>query len=228
MKLSSKLLLIILAVFFSCSDKAETTGMQPNATDSTIQAGKKHISRIGVSLEPYTKKEIANWEEYQLVDAILINFYAISNAEAMSNAQELTELVTHLKDSIRDKNLMTPPVKARINILHNECLRLNDMTNIPAITPEEVTASVKKILASFSGLNAKLNSHYAITDLESELKLDPDFLEILKDSAKTEELDFSLSKPQEKTIPNKTNKTTKPVLKKRQLQKIDQPAMQPK
>lgn len=195
MKLSTVLILLFLVVTFSCSNRTKTTVTNVNSVDTLIQSDKKNITSIGVSLHPNTKKAIETWKEYQSVDVILTNFYAISNAEALSNAQELSGLVTTLKDSIRDEKLMTSSVKAHINILHNECLRLNDMANIPAITTEEVHATIKRVLDAYSGLNAKLNSLYSIDELESELKLDPDFLEILKDTTNTEELDFSIAKP---------------------------------
>lgn len=202
MKLSTSFILLFLTVAFSCSNRTKITDSNLNSVDTLIQSDKKNITSIGVSLHPNTKKAIESWKEYQSVDAILTNFYAISNAEALSNAQELNGLVISLRDSIRDEKLMTPPVKVRINILHNECLRLNDMASIPAIAPEEVKATIQRVLDAFSSLNAKLNSLYSIDELEGELKLDPDFLEILKDTTNTEELDFSLSKPPEKPIRN--------------------------
>jgi len=209
MKLSTALIFLFLAVAFSCSKRTKTTDSNSNAVDTLVQSDKKNITSIGVSLHPNTKKALETWKEYQSADAVLTNFYAISNAEALSNAQELSDLVISLKDSVRDEKLMTSSVKAHINILHNECLRLNDMANIPAITSEEVHATTKRVLDAYSGLNAKLNSLYSIDELEGELKLDPDFLEILKDTTNAEELDFSISKPLAKPIHNKPAKPKK-------------------
>ena len=203
MKLSTGLILVFLVLAFSCSKRTKTTGSDLSSVDTLIQSDKKNITSIGVSLHPNTKKAVENWKEYQAVDAILTNFYAISNAEALSNAKELSGVVIKLKDSIRDEKLVTPPVKARINILHNECLRLNDMSNIPAITPEEVKATIQRVLDAFSSLNAKLNSLYSVDELESELRLDPDFLEILNDTTNAAALDFSLLNPPKKPIQNK-------------------------
>lgn len=176
------LLLFSLVFVISCTKPAKKSDTKTSISDTINQSDKKNINRIGISLRPNTKKEIANWKEYQLVDAILTNYYAISNAEALINAQELSSLVINLKDSIRNEKLMTPSVNSRINILHNECLRLNDMASIPAITPEEITATVTNILEAFSSLNAKLNSLYAIRNIENELELDPDFQKILNDT----------------------------------------------
>ena len=197
MKISTSILFVLFVFAYSCSKQSQTEVSNSNSLDSLIHIDKKNITSIGVSLSPSTKKEIENWKEYQLVDAVITNFYAISKAEALSNAQELSRLVTNLKDSIRSEKHKNPSIKTRINILQNECLRLEDMSNIPAITPEEVTATVKRTLEAFSGLNAKLNSVYAVSELENELILDPDFLKILNDSINTDDLNFSLSKQNE-------------------------------
>lgn len=214
------LLLVLSWLAYSCSKQSQTADSDKNTTDKLVKVDKKNIANIGVSLHPDTKKEIQNWKEYQLVDAIITNFYAISNAEALSNSQELNSLVTNLRDSIHIEKHKTPAIKARINILQNECLRLEDMSNISAISPEEVTATIKRVLDAFSGLNAKLNAVYTVRDLESELKLDPDFLEILNDTTSTENLDF--------IITGKPNKPKQQLLEKKQLQQSSKKTLKEK
>jgi len=179
---TSYFLIVFLIVVYACEKQNKTKDTELSVVDTINIFDKKYINRIGVTLKPNTKKQIKGWKEYQLVDAILINYYAISNAEALSNAQELSRLVIKLKDSISDEKLMMPSIKARISILHNECIRLNDMASIPAITPKEVSETITRILAAYSGLNAKLNSVYGVKELENELELDPDFLKILNDT----------------------------------------------
>jgi hypothetical protein len=138
--------------------------------------------KAGIRLMPNAKKEVTNWKNYQNAATILNSFYAISNAEALSVAKELSGLVNKLKDSIPDEKLRSAAVLTRINILNNECLRLNDMASISSISPQEVAESVKKIAEAYSGFNAKLNSVYAVSALENELELDPDFMNILNDT----------------------------------------------
>ena len=181
MKFFFPLLLFVLILTFSCKENVKNDRLETTKKD-TIAASKKNKRNISVSLQPTAKKELASWKEYQLVDEILSKFNTISNTEAISNAQELSELVTHLKDSIRDKRLKSPPVITRINILQNECLRLNDMAKIPAITPQEIDKEIDNILYAYAAFNAKINSVIAVRSAENELELDPDFESILNDT----------------------------------------------
>ncbi|HIP48322.1 MAG TPA: hypothetical protein EYG92_05075 [Lutibacter sp.] len=170
-------------------------------TIKSILKKNKKIKRI--VLKSNTKKELKNWKEYQLVDEILSKFNSISNEEALSNAKELSEFVTHLKDSITDKRLKSPPLKSRINILHNECLRLNDMAEIPAISTEEVSAEIDNIFEAYNAFNAKLNDIFKVRNMENELELDPDFESILNDSSRVpipEKFVFDSKKKQPKRI----------------------------
>ncbi len=166
---------ITLFIFTSCKNEMNSISIDGVALDTTVVNSTTNINGIGESLKPNAKKAVRNWEEYQLVDAMITRFFAISNAEALSNAKELSTLSKQLKDSIRDKRLQVRSVKARLNVFNNECMRLEDMISISAIKQEEVTFEVKKILEAFSGVNAKLNSIYSVGDLEKELELDPDF-----------------------------------------------------
>lgn len=221
MKLFTTFFLIVIVVVSACKPSNKRKNIKQPIVDTIKEPDKKNISKIGVSLRPSTKKEIAEWKEYQLVKDILTNYYAISNAEALSNAQELNRLVINLKDSIRDEKLTTPAVQARINILHNECMRLNDMANIPAISPEEVTATTKRILEAFSGLNAKLNSVYSLRDLESDLELDPDFLKILNDTSHSSPIDLEMSIPQKPNIKSSARgKPKQQILKNKDLEQL--------
>jgi len=172
----------LLFLLSSCKKEVSVSLDQKTDLDTIDIPQKKTISSIGESLDPKTKQALKNWEEYQLVDEMLTRFYAISNAEALSNATELSKLTKHLKDSIRDVRLETPSVKARLNLLYTESKRLEDMNAIPAIKQEEITIEIKKILEAFSAVNAKFNSVLAIDALENELDLDPDFQAMINNS----------------------------------------------
>ena len=174
---------VSLFIFTSCKNDTNSVLIEGVLMDTIAVNSTKNINGIGESLKPNVKKVVRNWEEYQLVDAMITRFYAISNAEALSNAKELSTLSKQLKDSIRDKQLEVRSVKARLNVFSNECMRLEDMATISAIKPEEVTFEIKKILEAFSGVNAKLNSIYSVDDLEKELELDPDFQVIINTSS---------------------------------------------
>ena len=166
---------VSLFIFISCKKDTNSVLIDSVLIDTIAVNSTKNINGIGESLKPNVKRAVRNWEEYQLVDAMITRFYAISNAEALSNAKELSTLSKQLKDSIRDKQLEVSSVKARLNVFSNECMRLEDMATISAIKQEEVAYEIKKILEAFSGVNAKLNSIYSVDNLEKELELDPDF-----------------------------------------------------
>lgn len=185
MKQFSLFFILILFAFVGCNKK-QTNPPATAAQDSLEVSSKKTISSIGESLNSNAKRATKNWEEYHLLDDMMTRFYAISNAEALSNSKELSELAKNIKDSIRIKRLQTPAFKARLNLFYSECKRLEDMNNIVAITPDEVTFEIRNILNAFSGVNAKLNSIYAIEKLENELELDPDFKAILEKSEEKE------------------------------------------
>lgn len=175
-------LFLILLFIISCKKQEIKTDIAIQQRDSIAFSQKKAILKSRVKLLPKTKKETDNWKEYQIFDAFIQQFYTISNAEALSNAQELSELSTHLKDSIIDEKLKKPAVKTRFNILQNECLRLMDMDSIPSITHEEVQIKIGEVLIAYDAVNAKLNSVYVVENFENNLQLDPDFKKILFES----------------------------------------------
>lgn len=177
-------IILLFAIFTSsCTEQKHKKATQPTRVETIKITPTKDKKIKRIILKPSTKKELNNWKEYQLVDEILSRFNTISNEEALSNAKELSEFVTHLKDSIKDKRLQSPPLKSRINILHNECLRLNDMTSISAITATEVSAEITNIFEAYNALNAKLNAVFEVRNIENQLELDPAFESILNDSS---------------------------------------------
>lgn len=168
-------------IIFSCQKGVQSnpdTTVHPETIRSEMASNKK-IHTIGEILTPKVKRALRDWKEYSRMDELISRYYAISTSEALSNADELSTLAKELKDSVRIKKLAIPPMMARLRVLNSECLRLKDMTAIPAIKPEEVRAKVSDILQAFSAVNAKINSIYAVDDLEGQLALDPDFQTII-------------------------------------------------
>lgn len=106
---------------------------------------------------------VKDWEEYKRVDEFLKNDQNQSNQVALFNAKELSNLTGHLRDSIRIPTFEIPALKIRLNVLHNEALRLQDMSNISVITPDAVSEERQKIYDAFSAINSKLNN---MTDQE--------------------------------------------------------------
>ncbi len=166
-------------LLLSC-DNSKNKPAATKEKSGIVQDHSKITHRGGEKLKAFAKKEILTWKAYWDMDAFLKNYHAISGSEALSNAKELSSLAQKMKDSLKIPLLKTPDVLTRINILQNECLRLNDMAEITAITPEEVKYEVHHILDAFSALNAKINAVYTLRHLENELELDPDFTKVLQ------------------------------------------------
>ena len=122
-----------------------------------------------IKLEPKSQELVKNWSEYQKVSELVSSYQEITLSDALLNSAELEELARHLKDSIRVDKLNVPAVRMRLNVFHNETLRLADMSTIPVITEDEVRFTNNKIIESFSALNSKLNNLNRREQLNSEL-----------------------------------------------------------
>lgn len=129
-------------------------------------------NRIGETLIPEAKEALDGWKEYQDVDELILKYYSITTLEALSDARELSELVKRMKDSIKIEELQKPNIIARLNVLHNETLRLEDMANIPSISKEEVKAEVSNIVAIYSAINSKINTIYQAENIQNALEVD--------------------------------------------------------
>jgi hypothetical protein len=167
--------LLLSVILFSC-------GNNKKETDNTLQETPKlsiPVKHISVeAVKTIYEPEIENWQELKTVDSFLKKFEKVSPNEALSNALELRDLVISLKDSVKPEIFDTPPFQTRINVLHNEVLRLADLTFIPAITSEEVNLQVDKTIAAFSTVNSKINSILAKKRFEEEIDIDFDFIGI--------------------------------------------------
>jgi hypothetical protein len=164
------LFLIILLFGFSCTHNKRT-----EANEQTIDSlghTNRITSTLGETLIPMAKDSIASWKAYNEVDTFILKYYNISTSEALNNASELSGLVEIMKDSIPIEILNKPNVIARLNVLHNETLRLADMANISSITDKEVADEVKQLLEIYSAFNAKINTIYAAKSLQDALEID--------------------------------------------------------
>ena len=163
---------LIISVFFvsfliSCGDPAiQEVEKKPVAT-SQFSTTKEH--NVLVHIKTSNETEISNWEYYTTLREFLGKFKKITPNEALGNALELTSLVKALKDSTKPKVLNTSSLKARINLLENESLRLSDMTKISAIKAEEVNEQITKIFHAFSSLNSKINTVFLQQNLSKDL-----------------------------------------------------------
>jgi len=171
MKYLYSLLLIILFLSFSCN-RTKTVQEVSKNSDSLKISSNRIVSTIGEILIPKAKKAVSEWKEYNDVDEFIIKYYNISNAEALNSADELSELVQLMKDTVRVEKLKELNITARFNVLHNEALRLADMATIPSISNKEVKEEVLKIVEIFSAVNSKINTIYKAEELQKLLEVD--------------------------------------------------------
>ncbi len=155
----------------SCQKKKNSTS-KINTLNDTISnlKDKKEIRSIGITLSPEAKKKVEHWGDYQNLDELLIKFYSISPNEALDLSENLSKITQQLKDSIKIERFKQPDIGIRINVLHNNALRLTDMTTITTIKHTEVQLEIQNILDAFSALNSKINNIIAQEKLEAEVK----------------------------------------------------------
>lgn len=205
------LLIIVTSTLFSCKNK-EKIYEDKDSKDSVVVVNKRNINSIGYVLTPETSEIIKDWTQYQQFDVYLTRYFAISNSDALLNANILSGLATMMKDSIPEVFSKDLSTVSRFNILDTECKRLSDMSSITAIKQEEVSSQIKKILEAYSGINAKLNASVAVQKMEDEIKLDPDFVRILSqnpDAALEEEIQKNSKQPLEIKDPKTLEKKRK-------------------
>jgi hypothetical protein len=171
MKYIIPFLFIILLTGFSCKKNKEVQDVSEIADSLKLDANRIE-NRIGETLIPEAKEALKNWKQYQQVDELLLKYYSITTLQALADAKELSESVGQMKDSISIEKLQKPNIIARINVLHNETLRLADMATIPSISKEEVKEEVGNILEIYSALNSKINTIYQAENIQNILEVD--------------------------------------------------------
>ena len=181
MKYKHLFYLLILTIICSCN-KVKDVQKESEKSDTLKQSSTRIISKIGESLSPKAKSVLSDWQEYNSVDEFISKYYSISVGDALSNAQELSELVGQMKDSIRIENLQKLNVRARFNVLHNETLRLADMAEISSISDTEVKNEVLNVLEVYSAVKSKINTIYKAEDIQNSLEVDTEVpVEVKKD-----------------------------------------------
>lgn len=159
-----------ILVLFLCSCKKDIK--------KEVQTIKKNNKSIIVkhknppSINKVSSNKISSWKAYGNFKEFLERFEETSPNDAFGNVKELKDLTTALKDSLTIKKFKTPAFKARLNVLENEVLRLDDMANITAITSNEVNLQIDKIFLVFGSLNQKINTLYNHERFEKEIDLD--------------------------------------------------------
>lgn len=159
-------------ILFSCSDKQKVTDTTKIVEKPTFSTPKKHTSLVQVN--PDVTEVIESWEELKAVNSFVKKFENVSPREALTNALELRDLVKSLKDSLMPKILDHPSFYARVNVLHNETLRLSDLTRIPAITADDISLQINKTIAATNAVNSKITTVLKQKRFEEEVEVDLD------------------------------------------------------
>lgn len=167
------LFLLVSIGCFSCKQKLQKENNQ-DEFKSLFSVEKKHVAIKKV--KPAFKKQVENWEQLNTVSSFLSRFEKASPNEILGNALELESLVKTLKDTVKPPVFDGPSMQARIHILHNETLRLSDMTFIPAITAAEVHEQTNKIIHAFSAVNAKINTILQKKQFDDAIQIDVNFI----------------------------------------------------
>ena len=127
-------------------------------------------------------------------------------------------MVVSLKDSIKPTLFNTPSFQTRVDVLHNEVLRLADLTFIPAITSKDVNLQIDRTIAAFSSVNSKINSLLSRKRFEDEIDVKFDFIgidstkidSISRESIKFKKQENVLKKsPKKKELPLKSSQLKK-------------------
>ena len=207
-----QLIYILICVFlFSCgNDKKDANkSIQEKPTLSVV---KQHVSFELV--KPIFEKEIEGWQELKTVKSFIKKFEKVSPNEALGNALELRDLVKNLKDSIKPRIFDIPSFNARVNIFHNETLRLADLTLIPAITSNDVNLQVDKTIAAFSSVNSKINTILSKKKFEDAIDVKLDFIGL--DSTKMDSISIKTidQKKKDDLLKKKDNSKKKKIIPK--------------
>lgn len=170
-----RVLYILFSILILGSCQKQVTTDNENKTEqallSVVQSFKKPDD-----IMPQYKKEVESWTHYRNLTSFMERFEKASANEVLSNAMELETMVKTLKDSVIPNPFNGDALKARINILHNESLRLSDMTNIPAITTTEVIEQTKKTINAYSSVNSKINTILTKKKFEDAVQIDVKYI----------------------------------------------------
>lgn len=160
-------LMLFLVVIFSCNKTTDTNEIL-SANDS-IETNKIMVKSTVAHLNEESKQEVESWKEYKKFQDIINQYQNISISDALFNAKDLANLAQQLKDSLQIEKFNSPSVRIRLNVLHNETLRLADMSSIKSISSEDVIHETKNILNAFSSLNLKINNIVSQENLNTDL-----------------------------------------------------------
>lgn len=187
----------ILIGFFSC--KKESSGISNELSPESVNAHVLKSDKSIVKLNQESEAIVSKWNEYQNYREAIEQYQSITMSDALLNSEDLALLSQQLKDSIRIEKIDTPSVRIRLNVIHNQSLRLSDMSKIPTITEEEVIEANNNVIDAFSALNLKLNNMIRKESLNSDISRFID--EVVKEN------DTTITDTMKKELPDTTKQS---------------------
>ncbi|WP_188461291.1 hypothetical protein [Bizionia arctica] len=156
MKLLISICLLICLV--SCGNSNEDTSQ--NEQDIALPTlSKQNIQKLNYTeylLDSKVQVITKNWTKYNELADVISNLKQADLAFFKGNQVILEALITDLKESIPEQ-LNSPPIISRIIALETKLYKLESVVNLSNATPEEIMASIKEVLVSFSNLNLQMN-----------------------------------------------------------------------
>lgn len=192
-------LLILIVGLWSCKQQLNENSL----VQLEMKQAKEKSYSASENILPKFNSVVSNWKEYNaFADFLAINYQKTNNQQALENAERLSNLSKNLKDSLLPQSINQVSLKARINLLYSETLRMYDMATIPTISDDSVHAQIEKVYVAFSALNAKINEMLEQKELQELYgELDPTKL---KSASPTTESKKPVLKSKQKVDPNTT------------------------
>lgn len=168
-------------LFFASCKKQPISNVEvvPRAADLQSQFESSYNAIFSDTLTAIAAKELQSWDSYFLFSRFVKeHFSTVSASQALGLSQELLEVVSEMKDSLKLPVLKTKSTYARLHVLYSEVYRLKDMSEISSIKPGEVQLQTAKIIAVFNALNSKINSVYSRKIFDDDLHFDESQFEV--------------------------------------------------
>ena len=178
------LLIVFCTVFIACEQKKTKATIQAEKDEKYLNIKDEIIVFDSlVPVELVYKDSVVGWKGYFQVTEDLKRIKKATPNEVLNAAEELTKDVALMRDSITVKAIDDRGMRARINALYNQSLRLQEMREIPAITVPEIKKQAQGIFTIYSMIIEKINAIYEQNNFEKEL-IEDDFFFSKIDSIK--------------------------------------------
>lgn len=170
---------IVILLFFSC--KQTTNELESNTKNDTTAFVSRSYTQ-SIFLTENARKEMVAQKYFEDFENTMKQFYNSTPDRIQLNAQDLTEVISKIKDSISLSKIDRPDVKARFNILYSEALRLIDMSTIITISNEEVNRKIENIIYAYESILAKINQVYLMDSNEENVDVQFQAPKVLSDT----------------------------------------------